>query len=102
MSDEITTNVNDQEIDPSKYQVLITGIFWSNRTTSQYRNKKDQDVELPTQFTLDLPENILNRANKKQNDFNDVIEEFCYNFLTRKFGREVNRCQIWLPLEEKV
>lgn len=82
------------------YQVMITGIKWDSKTIGQYYVKHDKSGELPSQFTLDLPENVLNQANKKKEDFNDVVESFIYNFLTRKFGHEVNNCQIWLPLDE--
>jgi len=81
------------------YQSLITGITWNENSTRAYASKKD-NIELPTQFTLDLPENVLNQANKKDNDFNDVIESFVYNFLTRKFNHEVYSCSIWLPLDK--
>lgn len=82
------------------YQVMITGIKWDSKTIGQYYVKKDKTVELPAQFTLDLPENVLNQANKKKEEFNDVVETFIYNFLTRKYGHEVNNCQIWLPLDD--
>ena len=83
------------------YQVLITGIHWDRKTTSQYKVKNDNYDLLPSQFTLDISDLVLKQANKNKEEFNDVIESHCYNFLTRKFGHEVNRCQIWLPLEEE-
>lgn len=84
------------------YQVLITGIYWDKKTIGQRYVKYDKYDELPSQFTLDLSESVLKQANKKPEEFNDVVETFCYNFLTKKFGHEVNNCQIWLPLEDDV
>ena len=95
MIENNTEVVNETE----GYQILITGITWNKNVTKSYRDKSDiKNDELPEQFTLDLPENVLNQANKKNNIFNDVIESFVYNFLTHKFNHEVYHCQIWLPL----
>lgn len=82
------------------YQILITDIKWNPTAAASYASKKADKQELPEQFSLDLPENVLNQANKKNNVFNDVIESFIYNFLTRKFNHEVYHCQIWLPLDK--
>jgi len=80
----------------------VTGIKWDKKPAKLYHVAREYDFkDLPEQFALDLPENILNQANKKQNSFNDVIETFVYNFLTHKFNHEVNCCSIWLPLEDK-
>ena len=86
---------NQQE----NYQILITGITWNKKSMRAYASKKD-NYELPTQFVLDLPENVLNQASKKENNFNDVVESFVYNFLSHKFNHEVYSCSIWLPLEK--
>ena len=77
------------------YQVLVCNIHWNIATAS----RKTAVNELPMQLALDVPENVLNQARKKNNDFNDVIEQFAYNLLTRKFNCEVCSCQVWLPLE---
>lgn len=77
-------------------QILITNITWNKKAIHSHSGKEE---ELPEQFTLDLPENVVNQANKKGNDYNDVVESFVYNFLTRKFDHEVYSCSIWLPLE---
>ena len=97
-TEELTEDASLQE--NHGYQVMITGIKWDSKTIGQYYVKHDKAAELPQQFTLDLPENVLAQAKKKMNEFNDVVESFIYNFLTRKFGHEVNRCQVWLPLED--
>ena len=91
---------NDQD-QSNKYQVLITDVKWNKDTIKSYKTKKDNE-SLPDSFTLDLPMNVLNQAKKKNNVFNDVVETFVYNFLTRKFGHEVYHCSIWLPLEDDV
>lgn len=94
-----------EEPESESYQVIISGITWNPNSIRSYHNKRDYEGELPTQFTLDLPENKLNealKAEKKDGEqgFKDVIETFCYDFLTRKFCHEVYSCSIWLPLED--
>lgn len=100
MTENITTEAVNEN---NGYQILITGITWNKNSIKAYRSKSDiKYEELPDQFTLDLPENVMNQAKKKHNVFNDVVETFVYNFLTHKFGHEVYHCQIWLPLEDSV
>ena len=81
------------------YQVLITNIKWNKDTIGQYRVKHDNYDDLPTQFTLDIPDNIIktNTSNTK-----DLIETFVFNFLTKKYGHEVNNCSIWLLLKDEL
>lgn len=55
--------------------------------------------ELPEQMTIDVPAAVLQQANKNKSSFNDIIEQFTYNLMTKKFGCELRHCQIWLPLE---
>lgn len=88
--------MNIEEIpNTDSYQILVCNIHWDTLTAA----RKTVISELPSQLALDVPENVLNQAKKKSNDFNDVIEQFAYNLLTRKFGCEVCYCQVWLPLE---
>lgn len=83
------------EYEPSSdsYQILVCNIHW-NINSASHKTKVD---ELPTQLALDIPESVLKQANKKSNVFNDIIEQFAYNILTRKFACEVGSCQVWLP-----
>lgn len=83
----------------SRYQVFCCNIYWNSKS-SDYRGRKIRYNELPTQMSIDIPESVLNQANKNKESFNEIIEQFCYNLLTRKNGYEVNSCQIWLPLED--
>ena len=84
----------------NRYQILVTNIAWN--TASFTPTKSNKNPEFDDQITLDVPISVLNEANKKKNNFDDVIEQFVYNLLYRKYGCEVNRCQIWLPLEGEV
>lgn len=92
------TNMTNM-VDEKTYQVFISSITWKKDTTGNYRVKFNKPDELPTQFTLDIPMNVVVQAEKKRDEFNDVIETFVYNFLTHKFGHEVYHCQIFLPLD---
>lgn len=87
--------MQDIESTENSNRILITNITWNKNAIHSHSSKE----ELPTQFAIDLPENVINQANKKGNDYNDIIESFTYNFLTRKFDHEVYSCSIWLPLE---
>ena len=79
------------------YQVIVANIFWNYK--SRTNSKKDNGAELPTQMSLTIPDQVLQQARKVKNNFNDTIEQFCYNLLSRKYGKEVTSCQIWLPFE---
>lgn len=79
------------------YQVLVCNIKWNK--SSKNIAKKFKNIELPDQMSFDIPDSVLAQANKAKNSFNDIIESFIYNVLYRKFGHEVNTCQIWLPFE---
>ena len=82
----------------SNYQVLVCNISWSTKTYSNAALKANRG-ELPAQISLDVPQSVLDQAKKNKSSFNDIIEQFIYNLLCKKFGKEVNRCQIWLPLD---
>lgn len=82
------------ENETSSYQILVCNIHWDSKSAL----RKVKVDELPVQLALDVPENVLNQASKKNNVFNDIVEQFAYNLLTRKFGCEVSSCQVWLPL----
>lgn len=89
---ETTDNENTNE-----YQVIVANIFWNHK--SRTSSKKVNGNELPAQMSLNIPDQVLNQARKASNNFNDIIEQFCYNLLSRKYGKEVTSCQIWLPFE---
>ena len=80
------------------YQVLVCNIAWGSKVHSGAAKKINQS-EMSSQISLDIPEAVLQQANKNKANFNDIVEQFVYNLLYKKFGREVNHCQIWLPLE---
>lgn len=80
------------------YQVLVCNIAWGSKAHLGVAKNTNQ-LELPNQISLDIPETVLKQANKNKETFNDIIEQFVYNLLYKKFGREVNFCQIWLPPE---
>lgn len=77
-----------EEIDS---QVIVCNIYWDK---NEKRSGKGKKVELPAQVNINIPDNVLAQA--KKTDFNDVIEQFICNLLYRKYGHEVNDCQIYL------
>ena len=86
-----------QEEKNEGYQVLITSISWSP-AARQFKSKYDAKQKLPDSIAFDIPSNVLDQA-KASESFNDTIESYLCNSLTRKFGHEVYGCQIWLPLD---
>ena len=82
----------------NRYQVFVANIAWSSKAT-RGTSKRCNKSELPAHMSLDIPEAVLNEANKGKANFNDVVESFCYNLLSKKFGYEVTHCQVWLPLD---
>ena len=90
--------MEDNENNP--YQILVCNIKYGTKVHNGAA-KKIAQADLPDQMTLDVPPTVLQQANKNKENFNDIIEQFVYNLLYKKFGREINRCQIWLPIESK-
>lgn len=88
----------NETVEENQYQVLVTNIMWNKHSFVPTRSNKNP--EFPDQLTIDIPTRVLNEAKKKKNVFNDIVEQFIYNLLYRKHNCEVNRCQIWLPLED--
>lgn len=84
------------ETTEEKYIVFVCNIHWNPKPVF---NKKNNE-KLPDQMSLDIPNQVLVQANKNKKNFNDIVETFCYNLLTKKYNHEVYNCQIWLPLEE--
>lgn len=81
---KITTEENNE------YQVIVV-----NTKYGRILNEKINDR--PEMSILDIPEGIMKTKNKK-NVFEDNVESFVYNTLTKKYGAEVSHCQIYLPL----
>lgn len=76
-------------------QVIITGITWNPKSVRSNPGRHHYIDQLPEPLTIDLPDDIA--AKDGQAYFYDLVETFCYNFLTRKYGHEVYSCQCWLP-----
>lgn len=83
-----------------KFQVYINDISWDPKQISSYQGKKSQrsyyGFSLPRQLSFDIPENVIEQTIKNPKITYDVVESFCYNALSRKFGHEVYSCQIWV------
>ena len=98
VADELVSETDSNEA--LSFAVIATNIAWGKEAQTKTKFvRKDKTIDCPDQFVLDLPKNIVVQA-KKSKSFNDAIETFTYNFLTYKFGREVNRCQIWYQFDE--
>ena len=83
----------------NNYQVIVTNIKWNGKSQTIVAKKMNAN-DLPEQMSIDIPIGVLNEINKKPSEEANIIEQFVYNLLYKKFGREVNRCQVWLPLED--
>ena len=82
------------------YNVFVVNMSWSKNSIRPM--KKKDSIEFPEALQLEIPENVLRQAQKKTNVFEDIIETYVYNTLTKKYGYELWHCQIWLPLTEAV
>lgn len=86
---------------PDSYVITAAGIIWNkNKSENNYGKKTQISIEnLPKMISVEIPDNVLENA-KKSDKFDDIIETYVYNFLTSKFGYEVYKCSIWLPLNK--
>lgn len=85
--EELAENTN-----PNAVVIVNIHYFKQDLKGKSTENRND----LPSFFTLDLPERILEFKNKDEEKYCDLIETFCYNTLSKKFQAEVASCQIWI------
>ena len=94
------TSIQVNELLPN--QVIVVNVAWNNvksMFSSKYRGKnKKEDRSFPTSFVLDLPDVVYSM--KESSEKTDAIESFAYNYLSKKFNCEVNKCQVFLPLSK--
>ena len=77
------------------YQILVVNLTYDRE---KLRNKS-KDIPDPLILTV-KDEKILGLDHFSQ-DFNDAVETFVYDLVHSKYGTELYRCQIYLPLENK-
>ena len=82
----------------NNYQVLVCNISWDTKSNTPFAKKTTQS-DLPVQISLDIPVGVLTEMKKKPSEESNIVEQFVYNLLYKKFGHIANRCQIWLPLD---
>ena len=95
------TNEIDEELNGriSSNQVYVNDITWNSKTTSSYQSRRDKNAEvetLPSQLVFDIPATVMEQVKKDSKNEHDIIEQFIYNTLTRKYMHEVWHCQIWI------
>lgn len=95
------TNEIDEELNGriSSNQVYVNDITWNSKTTSSYQSRRDKNAEvetLPSQLVFDIPATVMDQVRKDPKNEHDIIEQFIYNTLTRKYMHEVWHCQIWI------
>jgi hypothetical protein len=80
------------ETETNSIQATVCNIHWSNP-----RGRRVVIADLPSEMTLNIPNGVIEQAKKsKKTTVEDMIETFCCNVLTNKFGAEVHSCQIFL------
>ena len=72
------------------YQILVVNIKYGKDVNRRVKDK-------PSMVVLDVPDSILKCKNQIEK-FKDNLESFAYNTITRKYGAEVYKCQIWMPI----
>ena len=100
MTISIPTTDEPEADETPGYNVVVVNMTWSKNSIRPM--KKKDSIEFPEALQLEIPENVLRQAQKKTNVFEDIIETYVYNTLTKKYGYELQHCQIWLPLTEAV
>ena len=88
--------MEEQVIENNNGIIIVNIVFGGKVVNNKLRNK---EKELPTVFAVDLPKKIKELEDKSIDLFNDVVETFAYDFLTKTFGVEVTHCQVYLPLK---
>ena len=87
---EITTEIQSNTL-------IITNLKWNKIQTYSFGFNKDiKHSDLPETTMIEIPNNFA-AINAPEEQFKDAIESFVYNLLSKKYGYEVNNCQIWLP-----
>ena len=61
-------------------------------------DKTRQSTIIPDILSFEIPEGLL-KVKSNTEKFISELETFVYNSISRKYGVEVNFCQIFLPLE---
>ena len=98
---ELLNGVDGSQLEENKYQVYVNDISWNPNQIQSYQARVSKNVydykSLPKSLTFDVPATIIAQADKnKKNTIEDIIEQFIYASLTRKFLHEVYSCQIWI------
>ena len=87
------TEVNDVNEENGGYQIMVVNIKYGKVLSNKTK-------ERPSMVTLDVPLAILKTRNSgNEQRFLEAVETFAYNTVTRKYGAEVNYCQVCLPTE---
>lgn len=94
-NEEVMELVEETEgVNPNvAYIVNISYLPDSNQTNPKDRKNPD---ELFDSYILDIPPKIFEIREKNPKLYLDVVETFAYNTISRKTGREVAHCQIYL------
>jgi hypothetical protein len=71
------------------YQIIVVNIKYGDSFRPYHGDR-------PESMTLDLPKDIA-EADGRDPNFEDLVESFAYNTITRSFGSYVCRCQVFLP-----
>lgn len=82
----------------SRFQIYITNMKWGRDTFGAgFKSKYASKRNLPDSMAFDVPESITSKSMSDTQLKNDV-ETYTYNTLSRKYGKELEFAQLWLPL----
>ena len=64
----------------------------------KYGNIKNEKIKTrPDIAYVEIPEGKLKCKDEEKR--NDLIESYVYDYITKKYGAEVNYCQVYLPID---
>ena len=74
------------------YQIIVVNIKYGDAFRSYHGDR-------PESITLDLPKSIV-ETERDRDTFDDLVEAFAYNTISRMAGAYVSSCQVFLPLDD--
>lgn len=94
-NEEVIELIEETEKINPNVAYIVNIKYFSDRNLKPTKKRKNKD-ELFDNYILDIPPKIFDMREKKKDIYLDIVETFVYNTITKKTGREVSHCQIYL------
>ena len=94
-NEEVIELIEETEKINPNVAYIVNIKYFPDRNPKPIKKRKNKD-ELFDNYILDIPPKIFDMREKKKDVYLDIVETFVYNTITKKTGREVSHCQIYL------